>query len=240
MVPKSKMTTVGDLNETVPEMFPRRSYSHLLAFMRQKRDLLRVCGVANSDGNENSGGTSVRFVVGNTSCDQDSVCSAISYSYFLEHTQNGVDTKYPNPTTAVVPQTRHHYVPVLNINRATFPTLLQQNYWLERFGITAEDILFREDLTEALDTVAKGYGGGKNKESVGAGSGSDMNIEIVLVDHNEVDPGQKALFAGRVVGEEFYFIEGGTYDDDDYLRNQYYSHEIRSWIKLHHIVINIL
>lgn len=113
------------------------------------------------------------FVMGNTSCDSDSLCCTIGFACF----RNLMERKKSTP-----PQTL--FVPVLNFERARFNTMLQQNYWLQDvFSIDyKEDVLFLEDFPgeTAPDSSTDNY--------------------FFLVDHNAVDPRQKSFLKKRVTG----------------------------------------
>ncbi|CAD7922243.1 unnamed protein product [Amoebophrya sp. A25] len=138
------------------------------------------------------------FVVGNTSCDLDSVCSAIGFAYHLQSEQQ---KRSGEGGLGSQEDTTTHVIPLLNYQRRAFPQLLQQAYWLEKyFGLSLHDLsFFPEDVQDILSvssehettTVCCG------SESVSPSTNSTV---FHLVDHNEVDPGQRAFLRGRIVG----------------------------------------
>ena len=105
------------------------------------------------------------FVLGNTGCDLDSVTSSITFACLENLLQ---DSSSEEPL----------YVPVLNVDRTQYPTLLQQAFWLERFGISEQDLLFWSDLESLRNDTDRFF----------------------LVDHNAVDVGQKSVLSQKVLG----------------------------------------
>eukprot|EP00392_Amoebophrya_sp_AT5.2_P005820 g5830.t1 len=141
------------------------------------------------------------FVLGNTSCDLDSVCSALALAWILElkSLKQGSGSHSTKKSQC--------FVPLLNFRRSAYPQLLQQAYFLEKyFGLQADDLCFYEDSCAG----AAGAGRAATAED---GGGAPASGSYFLVDHNEIDPGQREFVAPRVVGcIDHHELAGGRAD----------------------------
>ena len=125
------------------------------------------------------------FVLGNLSADLDSICSAIGFACLqdLKWSKNRVlQTRETDGGTAQ-PSERNSpaFIPVVNARREKFPTLIQQEWWLEKFGISQEDLVFWDDV-------------------VGPATEQPATSYWFLVDHCDPAPAQRELIMGKVIG----------------------------------------
>ncbi|CAD7972784.1 unnamed protein product [Amoebophrya sp. A120] len=128
------------------------------------------------------------FVMGNTSCDLDSVCCALALAYLFELDKT---SKTANIS----------YIPLLNYRRQDFPKLLQQAYWLEKyFQISVDDLCFYEDAVATMSASIPAKDDEKATAPGAAAGPPSPACSFLLVDHNEVDPTQRETLRGKVVG----------------------------------------
>ncbi|NWU92917.1 PRUN1 Exopolyphosphatase, partial [Upupa epops] len=106
----------------------------------------------------------IHVVMGNEACDLDSAVSALALAFFLAKTS-------PTPGTAVIP--------VLNIPRSDFPLRTETTFLFREQGITAESLVFRDEIDLA-------------------GLHHDGLLSLTLVDHH-VLPGADAALEEAVV-----------------------------------------
>ncbi|KAK3094336.1 hypothetical protein FSP39_000423, partial [Pinctada imbricata] len=76
------------------------------------------------------GDTPIHVVIGNESCDLDSVVSALTFAFYLG--QISADGTI--------------FIPVLNIQRSQYPLRTESTFFLRKNSITDELLTFRDDL----------------------------------------------------------------------------------------------
>ncbi|KAL8595557.1 hypothetical protein ACOMHN_000765 [Nucella lapillus] len=109
----------------------------------------------------------VHVVIGNESCDLDSAVSAIVYAYFLH------ETSLASVGTAL-------FLPLLNIPRSDFPLRTEIVHFLGKFGISAPDLIFQDDLDLAKVKVT-------------------TDLKVTLVDHHVLSGTKMAELEESVV-----------------------------------------
>lgn len=80
---------------------------------------------------------SVNVVIGNESCDLDSAISALVYAAFLN-----VVGRYRGPCLAV-----------MNVDRGDFPLRTEVAYFLDKFGVSSEQLVFRYVRVSGLHQI---------------------------------------------------------------------------------------
>jgi exopolyphosphatase len=110
---------------------------------------------------------SIHLVMGNTAMDLDSAISSITYA----HAKNVAET---NKTVKTL------FVPFMNMKREDFKLRPDVSAWLDRFGITENDLLFADDLD-----YSRAVSGMPSLET--------PMLQVSLMDHNHLAPDQSFL-----------------------------------------------
>uniref|UniRef100_A0A182PYX4 DHHA2 domain-containing protein n=1 Tax=Anopheles epiroticus TaxID=199890 RepID=A0A182PYX4_9DIPT len=76
-------------------------------------------------------------VIGNESCDLDSVVSSIAFAFHLQHAPKFLGAWCKEDTTIF---------PVLNVTRTELPLKTEVTFYLKRQGIALEDLICRDDI----------------------------------------------------------------------------------------------
>jgi inorganic pyrophosphatase/exopolyphosphatase len=130
------------------------------------------------------------FIMGNSSCDMDSVLSAYLLSIF-ENIRNKViipdknkEHYYLNPATTRV------YYPVVNCKRGTLLHRLDQKYVFNKFHVNADEFFYINDPQLCVETVT-----------------NSKNLMIILVDHSELPLDQKYMVPYVVELYDHHLVE---------------------------------
>lgn len=155
------------------------------------------------------------FILGNESCDLDSVMSALAFAYCNSFTS---PVFYPNQKATF--EKSNCYIPLLNVSRQDFASRFDSHYLLKKWGVAPEELIYFEELlsyqklfsdnqkisfnnggllldqnkllydqtlAENLDKIDKEPYDSPNVMSF------DQDFDIFLVDHNSLAPSQSFL-----------------------------------------------
>eukprot|EP00917_Polyrhabdina_sp_WS-2016_P011254 GHVP01024906.1.p1 GENE.GHVP01024906.1~~GHVP01024906.1.p1 ORF type:complete len:560 (-),score=71.51 GHVP01024906.1:1255-2934(-) len=122
-------------------------------------------------------GTSFHFVLGNTSCDIDSLCCTLAYGILLDEIEDS------NKQMSVESAAKRYVIPIMNIRRREFKLKLQAKAWLLaglNLELSDSSLIFRDDpeISHIFDNPGVCQNG---------------PWFITLVDHNTLDSRQTNL-----------------------------------------------
>jgi len=118
------------------------------------------------------------FVMGNTSADMDSVLSSILLSFALNISNGIIDSKLNKQKEIIVLSKNVIYLPLINTEHRFFISKLDIKFLFNLYGIDFNNLIFIDKIGSLLT----------DKE----------NVQIILVDHNKLDPMQEVL-ADKVI-----------------------------------------
>jgi len=118
------------------------------------------------------------FVLGNTSADMDSVLSSILLSFALNISNGIIDSKPNEHKEITVISKNVIYLPLINTEHRFFISKLDIKYLFNLFGIDYNNLIFIDKIGSLLT--------------------DNENVQIILVDHNKLDPMQEVL-ADKVI-----------------------------------------
>lgn len=143
------------------------------------------------------------FIVGNTTCDIDSVLCAyiLSIGKNLRHGCIKIDD---SGIPSIVDESKEIYLPVINCQRGEYKTRLEGQNIFKKFKIKEEDFLYMNDPE-------------LQEKALIEGNNDKQTTNIILVDHSILDINQK-YFANYVV--EVYDHHMNLYLDYPHLINK--------------------
>ncbi len=123
----------------------------------------------------------ITFVLGNNSCDMDSVLSSYLLSLGKNIKNNTIIYNKSNDTAISNKQAKHLFLPVLNTKRGTFYQRLDEKYVFDLFKI--DENLFWYISDEIFD----------EKNLFSFHKNNNIKTNIILVDHSKLSEEQKFL-----------------------------------------------
>ena len=108
-----------------------------IKFIKYSRDLM------NSILSREKGSASLHltFVLGNESCDLDSVMSALAFAYL-----NFSNSSLPSQNQKTSLPISNYYIPLLNVSRQDFASRFDSQYLLKKWGVFPEELIYFEEL----------------------------------------------------------------------------------------------
>ncbi|EFC40644.1 predicted protein [Naegleria gruberi] len=141
------------------------------SFLRSCKDLVT---------NKTFNGGTLAICLGNQASDLDSIVSSIVFSY-AQYKRDKITS-----------------IPIINIPADEYNLRTDATWFLEKFGISGEDLIFYHQNPTLIDVL----------ESLG----KENNLQVILTDHNKLTPEQEPLLGNFVYQIIDHHVDEKCYD----------------------------
>ena len=116
------------------------------------------------------------FILGNESCDLDSVMSALAFAYCNSSASSVVYSNQKNTF-----EKSNCYIPLLNVSRQDFTSRFDSQYLLKKWGIAPEELIYFEELLIYQKLLSDNH----------KASFAKKNSDVSIIDQNNLLLNQK-------------------------------------------------